>query len=264
MTPLSKWNPYNIQHRGLAGSENGRQVLIGPKGQRNGGPHPNWAYNGTNHKKFYHTPVSFFLDQLDISPGDTVKNNIHVLDENDSVRAVRPSGFWIHLPEIPGVGVLRQRYPIMPLHEEGSSVWKELDALKDIVLNPNKYQQMMYEDRKCSNQCPTTTKSPVTKEPQEAPEKILLPVLSKLNVTAMFVTQESSPAWGRHEHHFTLSVDQVQELEKGNLAQVITEEANGHSHDLTLYKIGNKYMMGHCDCQISCFDGHGRRVFFIK
>ena len=45
-------------------------------------------------------------------------------------RKVRASGTHLFLPEIKGVGVLRQRYPIFPVHGEGSSVWKEVNALK--------------------------------------------------------------------------------------------------------------------------------------
>ena len=41
----------------------------------------------------------------------------------------------IFLPEITGVGVLRTRYPVMPVYEEGNPVWKELEALRDVVMD---------------------------------------------------------------------------------------------------------------------------------
>lgn len=44
------------------------------------------------------------------------------------------SGTRIFFPQIAGVGILRQRYPIMPIHGEGSSVWKELEAIKDLLM----------------------------------------------------------------------------------------------------------------------------------
>ena len=40
------------------------------------------------------------------------------------------TGTRIFLPEVPGVGILRQRYPIMPAHSEGSYTMKNLDALQ--------------------------------------------------------------------------------------------------------------------------------------
>ena len=55
------------------------------------------------------------------------------------------SGVRIFLPNIPGIGVLRTRYPIMPVHGEGSSVWKELNAIKEIVMNPNAHKKMLWD-----------------------------------------------------------------------------------------------------------------------
>jgi len=52
---------------------------------------------------------------------------------------MQASGISIHTPDIPGVGKVRLRYPIVPLHQEGSALWKEFDALKDITLNRAKY-----------------------------------------------------------------------------------------------------------------------------
>jgi len=50
------------------------------------------------------------------------------------LRKCSASGTRIFFPQISGVGILRQRYPIMPIHGEGSSVWKELEATKDLLL----------------------------------------------------------------------------------------------------------------------------------
>ena len=55
------------------------------------------------------------------------------------------SGVRIFLPNIPGVGILRTRYPIMPVHGEGGSVWKELNALKEIVMNPKAHERMLWD-----------------------------------------------------------------------------------------------------------------------
>ena len=48
------------------------------------------------------------------------------------------TGVRIFLPNMSRVGIVRQRYPIMPVHGEGSAVWKELEALKDMVMEMNK------------------------------------------------------------------------------------------------------------------------------
>lgn len=49
-------------------------------------------------------------------------------------RAVSPSGTRLFTPNIPGVGRMRMRYPIMPVHNEGSVIWKEIEALKVIFI----------------------------------------------------------------------------------------------------------------------------------
>ena len=104
------------------------------------------AYDGVNSHDFYITPDEFFDDQIAETSSDTVRNTVHVLDRSGTPRKVRNSGFWVQLPNIPGVGKLRQRYPIIPVHEEGTGVWKEMEALKDIVLQPDKYSHMYYKD----------------------------------------------------------------------------------------------------------------------
>ena len=55
------------------------------------------------------------------------------------------SGVRIFLPNIPGVGVLRTRYPIMPVHGEGGSVWKELNAIKEILMDPEAHKRMLWD-----------------------------------------------------------------------------------------------------------------------
>ncbi len=56
---------------------------------------------------------------------------------------VTSSGTRIFLPEIPNVGIIRTRYPINPVHDDGSTIWKELQVVKDILLNQQKYSFMM-------------------------------------------------------------------------------------------------------------------------
>lgn len=155
LTPLHTWNPYNISYRGDADSPTGQVVT---KGGRNGGDSAEEAFNGTNSKVFYQAPKSFFVGgEIMTDPADTTENQVAVLDEESNQIQTAASGVRIFFPRIPGVGILRQRYPIMPLHGEGSAVWKELEALKDLVLNPEKNARLFRETQSCSP-CQSGTK----------------------------------------------------------------------------------------------------------
>lgn len=58
------------------------------------------------------------------------------------VRRVSASGIRIFSPNIPGVGTLRLRYPVMPFHEEGNNIYKNLIALQDITMDMPAYTRM--------------------------------------------------------------------------------------------------------------------------
>ena len=140
MTPLSSWNPYNIEYKGTDWSPSGKVVMAGG---RNGELNIARAYNGTNSRKFYKTPRDFFSDdEIVIDTADTTGGVKGVLNRHGELKAVQATGIRIFLPRIPGVGVIRQRYPIMPIYGEGNTIYKELEALKDIVLHPETYQFM--------------------------------------------------------------------------------------------------------------------------
>ena len=61
-------------------------------------------------------------------------------------RTTRASGIYIRTPNIAGVGSVRTRYPVMPVHQAGSFVFKEVDALKDVTLEATKYKRF-YRDK---------------------------------------------------------------------------------------------------------------------
>ena len=233
MTPLSRWNPHKIAYRGDARTEEGKSIFDGPSGRRNGKRPADKAYNGTNSKLYYRTPSEFFGNEMNADPADTTKSSTFVLDAGSNVRQVRASGHRIFLPEIPGVGVLRQRYPIMPVYGEGGSAWKELEALKDIVLEPSRYKQMFRDG------------GPVKEETE----------------IKQYITAAAKPEYGSHKHHFQLSTDQLAALDKGSrVYNVITEEVRAHSHNLTLVLRNKNIVIKFCDGKTTCFDGHGRWV----
>jgi len=145
LTPLSKWNPFEIIHK--VNSDDNIQVpdrVVQPKseasvtaGNRNGFCTSSAnAYNGTSSKYFFRTPASFFAEYYEKQdPADTSGSETCVLDRYGNPQRTRASGHWIAFPEIGGgVGSLRQRYPIMPIHEMGNTIWKELKALEEIII----------------------------------------------------------------------------------------------------------------------------------
>ncbi|XP_059157558.1 uncharacterized protein LOC131941943 isoform X2 [Physella acuta] len=130
LTPLSNWNPYNlVYHTGASAS-------IVTRNRRGGGVTQAEAYNGTNYSTYYRTPIEFFAGgEVGKDPADTTVAYVGVLDPEGNVRNVSSSGFRIQLPPIEGLGILRTRYSLMPVHMESSTVWKETNALKKVIMN---------------------------------------------------------------------------------------------------------------------------------
>lgn len=138
LTPLQSWNPFGLEYKGSARSGLGMTVTAGG---RSGMRTQERAFNGTNSHKYYLTPVQFFTGkEVGADPADTIKGAMGVLDPAGRVQMVSASGVRILLPEIKDLGILRTRFPIMPLHVEGSPIWKELEALRDVVMDMKKYE----------------------------------------------------------------------------------------------------------------------------
>lgn len=83
---------------------------------------------------YYITPAQLFGSVEDGDSANTAKDSVGVLDRNGQMHTMRASGTRIFLPDIEGVGSIRQRYPVMPVHGEGGAVWKELETIKGTVL----------------------------------------------------------------------------------------------------------------------------------
>ncbi|BFZ11231.1 hypothetical protein BsWGS_14270 [Bradybaena similaris] len=213
MTPLLSWNPYNFTFH--------EDVKTSTRDGRNGLTQ-HQALNGIDKVHYYMTPHEFFSGRPQGSdPADTVKNYIHVQAPNGRVQKVSSSGTRIVLPYIEGAGKIRLRYPIAPVHGEGSSVWKELNALKDKVL-----------------------------ESDEGPPSSVLFELS--------ITVRNPP--GEHSHQVRITYSEFLRLIEGQPLNVTTEEAQEHTHDITFVYMPKtksfRYTM--CDRQRSCLDGHPR------
>ncbi len=144
LTPLQSWNPYNLTYHGEAGTTEGDIAVAPINGTKRDGSSA-FPLNGTNSKNYYRTPQQFFTGIPTGDDADTSSNSVHVLDANGIVRQVWPSGIHIHLPSIDTIdGIIRTRYPIFPIHSEGSDVWKEVDALKAVVLDPAKHGDLVH------------------------------------------------------------------------------------------------------------------------
>ncbi|CAG5124556.1 unnamed protein product, partial [Candidula unifasciata] len=153
-------------------------------------------------------------------PADTVKLYTYVLAKDGRPKKVAASGTRIILQNIEGVGKIRLRYPIAPVHGEGSPVWKELNALKDKVSD--------------------TGKAP--------PSTVLF---------QMTETTRNPP--GEHTHDVTITYDEFLMLHKRMTVNVTSDVAQGHAHKLVLtYKPSRNYTYKTCGGYSRCWDGHPR------
>ena len=247
MTPLNKWNPFDLEYKGDERLPWGKTVFAGG---RNGGKKYATAYNGTNSKKYYLVPSAFFSGgEVSTDAADTTKNSVGVLDKKGQVRITRASGTRVFFPLIPEVGIMRQRYPIMPIHGQGSSVWKELEAAKDILLQSKTNGYMCREPLGGSGPLPTEpSKKPLRLETQDA--------------------RRTPP--GAHRHQVTLTADDVELARDGATLVKTTETAAGHEHTITIsfVKKKNVWAIDKCDERYDtrktrCYDQHGRFLEII-
>ncbi|GFS25283.1 hypothetical protein ElyMa_005179800 [Elysia marginata] len=187
---------------------------------------------------YYHTPVAFYSSgKVEKDPADTAKAGAGVLDKNGQIRMMSSSGIRIRTPEIEGVGVVRTRYPIMPVHGEGSPVWKELNALKEMSMHMNRYASL-YEER------------PGQMTSNDSNSDLDGIVHYQLSLTYM------DPP-GEHSHDFFLNKEEVDELKRGVHIMVTTSLDLGHEHELELVYRHNRVKILRCDKLSACWDGHG-------
>ena len=107
LTPLNRWNPYKLVYKGKFNSEEGKTVK---ENNRNGGYDVDTAFNGLNSKTYYITPKEMFeSDEKNKDEADTTQGEVGVLTPEGEVARVRAAGIRAFFPNIPGVGILRQR-----------------------------------------------------------------------------------------------------------------------------------------------------------
>merc|ERR1712038_632966 len=248
MTPLYNWNPYGLVYKG----DNARDIKPSPStynsvtaGGRDGGFTRDKAYNGIRRNVFYQTPAAFFQGNEDSDPADTSKGIVGVLDPNGNVCNVTASGTRILLPEIPGVGRIRTRYPISPLHNDGSQIYKELEALKDVVTRMETFNRFLIE-------YPTDF---IDDDP------------NKLIKFEMTMSTRDPP--GLHTHVVEMyRSDMDEHMASGDLFEIESSESNGHSHVMQVqYKQRRDYPWRIMKCgpsKTNCWDGHERYLVQVN
>ena len=245
MTPLNNWNPHNIEYKGVYNSDYGKSIH---EGGRNGGPTLATALDGTNSKKYYRTPINFFTgSEVSGDAADTTASSMGVLNKTGALHITAASGTRVFFPPIIGVGTLRQRYPIMPVHGEGSPVWKELEATKDVLIKSQTNAYLLKE--------PLDSSKPLPTAPPNHP------------VTLKLMDAKRTPP-GAHTHEITLTAKEVKLAKEGVLFKKTTNPGAGHEHEIVLtWKEGPRasfWDIIKCDDSdtktTKCWDQHGRKL----
>ena len=187
LTPLQSWNPYNVTDVG-EGGVTGRGTEDDP-------------LTGVGDRNFFLTPAQFFSN--DTPP------KVYVKDGDGVARGHVASGLRIILQNIEGVGQLRQRYPIAPLTVEGSTYWKELEALREVALDPMGLGKML--------------ENPISAE-----------TLGSCNGERHVFTTSTSK-FRPHAHRVVLTDGQYQTLAAEGSVWVTTEEADDHKHSMLVF-----------------------------
>ncbi|XP_028414209.1 uncharacterized protein LOC114537253 isoform X2 [Dendronephthya gigantea] len=244
LTPLNRWNPYNLEYKGKFNSDEGKTVK---EGIRNGGYEVDTAFNGLNSKNYYITPTEMFeSDEKNKDEADTTQGEVGVLTPEGHVARVRASGIRAFFPNIPGVGVLRQRYPIMPVHDEGSTTWKELEALEDMIMGTQTFGALFNE--------------PLT------PASDTMIAINNLDKP---ITIRTGQSWSRdilhHTHDLELEADEVEKIKAGGIVTKFSSEIQGHAHEIMVAWHENNagFYISACDGDMGpwvlakkCFDKH--------
>ena len=243
-TPLGQWNPYNLEYC-VEGKDSSKcKTSKGPKGVRTGALSVDYAFDGVARDAWFVTPEEFFSgtnEEVDVA--DTSGGVTGVLDPAGVLRKTRAAGHWVHWPAIKGFDKpVRQRFPIMPIHEHGKTSWKEVKALQDLVVDAGGSAKM---------------RANLDKVREE-----------RLGVAlTLAYTTGGTTGVGPHTHSLHISGEQTALLNKGESVTVSTSLDNGHTHDVTvardqvIFRDGYPeytYKLMQCDRMAVCGDPEAR------
>lgn len=107
-TPLGSWNPYKV-------AEGPRSTVTG-----DGNSQATAFSHAAREGRWYFTPSALFDGaSAVVDPADT-DDAAWMMCGDGQARLMRGAGIYIHMPEMQGVQTARIRYPIAPVHHEGS------------------------------------------------------------------------------------------------------------------------------------------------
>ena len=121
----------------------------------------------------------------------------------------------------------------MPVHGEGSPVWKELSALRDYVMDPEGYARMKWNSD-----------------------------IHSTDTLELKVKLSQSNKVAEHVHEVYLEDFEVKQAKGGVPVIKTTSVQNGHSHTLDIrWDARNKWFIyNRCDSKRRCWDNHPRVI----
>ncbi|XP_055872523.1 uncharacterized protein LOC106058647 [Biomphalaria glabrata] len=223
MTPLLTWNPYNLAIY--------PDFKTPPANGRTGSTTDvTKAFNGSSPIAYYYlTPKEFYSSTTgQPDPADTAIATVGVLDKTGVIRNVTASGVQIFTLPIAGLGTVRLRYPIPPIHGEGSTVWKDLAIVKNTIR--------------------------------------VMQGAGSAGVPAYQMQLYPATVGGLHSHDFTVFKQDYDLIMNGETVSVSTSLANGHQHNLELWKNPGTNVLEYktCDYQNVCFDQHPKNIKLVS
>ena len=115
-TPLGSWNPYNVAEGAWPSGDGNTAGTAYSNAHRNG--------------RWYMTPSALFDGAgAALDPADT-DNAAWMMCGDGQARLMRGSGVYVHMPEMQGIQTARIRYPIAPVHHEGSFEFAHMEAVR--------------------------------------------------------------------------------------------------------------------------------------
>lgn len=232
LTPLSKWNPYNLKYHGKY-KPGSKATFGGRNGQCSNGK----QLDGTDSKHYYRTPDEFYSGSKQKTQADASVTYACVLDQQGVSRKVRAAGTYQMLPYIKDVGLIRQRYPIFPVHGEGSSVWKEVNAIREVVMDMKKHWQMLWDPELLDKDLNRTT-------------------------TLFYLGLSQASFTSPHNHFFEMTLSELTRCKGGQEVFKTTSVANGHQHELRIRweKWKKVFIYYRCEEKYKCADLHPKEL----
>ena len=163
------------------------------------------------------------------------------------VRSILTVLWCIQRPRIKGFKTnLRQRYPIMPIHEHGTTSWKEVKALQDIMIDAGGSSALRASLDRIRE------------------ERI------GVSLKLMYTTGGASNV-GPHEHALHVTGEQVKQMDEDGFIEMTSSMDNGHTHSVKLARetiemstgvLTHRYKLLKCDQGQLCGDEDGYRQHY--